>query len=79
MLAPAGAEKANETPIPITKHTTERMAAQMVTFLKLLKIRIAEREGNTTKLEIIIAPISRIPTTIVSAVKMAMRALYEAT
>lgn len=76
MLAPAGVDQAKDTVIPAVKQTIERTAAHTTTFRKLLNTRIAERAGNTIRLEIIIAPIRRIPTTTVRAVRTATSALY---
>jgi hypothetical protein len=74
-VAPAGVEKANEKIKPIKKHIIESMALEIVTDLKLLKTRIDVNAGKIIKLEIIIAPIKRIPTTTVSAVKTASNEL----
>ena len=75
MLAPAGVERANEAVIPTIKQTTERIVAQRITLKKLRKMRIADSAGKTIRLEIIMAPIRRIPMTIVRAVRTAMSAL----
>lgn len=75
MLAPAGVERAKEALIPTIKQTTERIVAQRITLKKLRKMRIADSAGKTIRLEIIMAPIRRIPMTIVRAVRTAMRAL----
>ena len=77
ILAPAGVDNTNEEIIPTKKQTKDITTAQIITLKKLLNTRIAERAGNTIKLEIIIAPIKRIPITIVSAVKIAIKALYK--
>ena len=61
--------------MPIQKHTTDRMPEQTTTLRKLLKIRMAVSAGNITRLEISIAPIIRIPSTIVTAVKTAIKVL----
>ena len=75
MLAPAGVDHAKLVRIPAKKQVTERTAEKITTFLKLLKMRIALNAGKTMRLEIIMAPIRRIPTTIVSAVKTAISPL----
>ena len=75
MLAPAGVERAKEAVIPAIKQIMESMIAQRITLKKLRKMRIADTAGKTTRLEIIMAPIRRIPMTIVRAVRTAMRAL----
>ena len=77
ILAPAGVDQTKEEIIPTIKHTKEIITAQIITLKKLLKIRIAESAGNTIKLEIIIAPIKRIPITIVNAVRTAIKPLYK--
>ena len=75
MLAPAGVERVKEANIPEIKQIIERAAAKITTLKKLLKIRIELKAGKTIRLEIIIAPISRIPITIVREVKTAIKAL----
>ena len=47
----------------------------ITTPLKLLKIRMAVRDGKIMRLEISMAPIILIPITIVTAVKTAIRTL----
>ena len=75
ILAPAGVDQAKLAVIPAKKQTTARIAAKITTLKKLLKMRIAVSAGKTRRLEIITAPIRRIPTTIVSAVRTAISAL----
>lgn len=75
MLAPAGVENINDDARPIKKHTIEIIAVLMMTLKKLLKMRIELNPGKTIRLLIIIAPIRRIPITIVSAVKTAVSEL----
>ena len=75
MLAPAGVENIKEATRPIKKQTVEIIAVLMMTLKKLLKTRIELNPGKTIKLLIIIAPIRRIPITIVSAVKTAVSEL----
>lgn len=58
------------------KHITEIMAEDMTTFLKPLNMPMDERVGNIMRLDISMVPIIRIPTTIVRAVRTAMRVLY---
>ena len=53
------------------KQPTEITAEAIRVPLKLLVIRIADRGGKITNPEISIAPISRIPTTMVKAVSRA--------
>ena len=75
MLAPAGVENIKEATRPIKKQIVEIIAVLMMTLKKLLKIRMELKPGKTIKLLIIIAPISRIPITIVNAVKTAVSEL----
>ena len=75
MLAPAGVENIKEATRPIKKQIVEIIAVLMMTLKKLLKIRIELNPGKTIKLLIIIAPIRRIPITIVNAVKTAVSEL----
>ena len=75
MLAPAGVENIKEATRPIKKQIVEIIAVLMMTLKKLLKIRMDLKPGKTIKLLIIIAPIRRIPITIVNAVKTAVSEL----
>ena len=74
-----GVEAAKETPRPVTKHKTELTAAKSTTPRKDLKSRMAVRAGKITRDEISMAPIIRIPRTMVRAVRMARRVLYRST
>ena len=74
-VAPTGVEAAKETPRPVTKHSTELTAANSTTPRKDLKIRMAVRAGKITRDEISMAPIIRMPRTMVRAVRMASRVL----
>ena len=75
MLATAGVENIKEATRPIKKQIVEIIAVLMMTLKKLLKIRMELKPGKTIKLLIIIAPIRRIPITIVNAVKTAVSEL----
>ena len=75
-LAPAGVSYRYEITIPVKKQKTAIMAEQTVTVLNLLKILMAVKAGKIIRLEISKAPIMRIPSTIVRAVKSAMSILY---
>ena len=75
MLAPAGVENIKEATRPIKKQIVKIIAVLMMTLKKLLKIRMELKPGKTIKLLIIIAPIRRIPITIVNAVKTAVSEL----
>ena len=75
ILAPAGVDQPKEATIPMKKQNTEITAEKITTLIKLLKTRIALKAGKTIKLDIIMAPIKRIPITIVRAVKTAISPL----
>ena len=74
-VAPTGVENMNEIVSPAMKHTTDVTAAQRITPRKLRNNRMAVSAGKITSEEISIAPIIRIPSTIVRAVRMARRVL----
>ena len=76
ILAPVGADQTNEVIKPIKKHITDKTEDEIVTLKKLLNTRIDVNTGKIIRLEIIIAPIKRIPTTIVKAVSIANIRLY---
>jgi hypothetical protein len=76
MLAPVGADQIKDVTKPIKKQTIDSTADDIVTLRKLLNTRIDVNTGKIIKLEIIIAPISRIPITIVKAVSTAIMRLY---
>ena len=76
ILAPVGADHIKEATSPIKKQITESIADEIVTLRKLLNTRIDVNTGKIIRLEIIIAPIKRIPTTIVKAVSNAIMRLY---
>ena len=61
---------------PSQRQTTEITAAFRVTVRNVRQIRMADRAGNTIRLEISSAPIIRIPRTITMAVSRAIRVLY---
>jgi hypothetical protein len=75
MLAPVGMLQAKEISTPSIKQTTERIPEHITTDLKVLKSRIEVSAGKIIKLEMSIAPIIRIPITIITAVKRAKRIL----
>ena len=62
--------------MPIKKQKTDKKAEQVTTERKLLKIRMLVSAGKITRLEMSRAPISRIPSTMVTAVNNAMSILY---
>ena len=59
----------------VYKRQIESTPDTITTPLKLLKIRMAVRDGKIMRLEISMAPIILIPITIVTAVKTAIRTL----
>lgn len=58
--------------MPIKNDTTEMMALDMVTLLKDLKYLMEVRAGKMMRLDMSMAPIMRMPRTIVIAVSMAI-------
>ena len=62
-----------------TGMTTDVTAAQTTTPRKLRNSRMAVRAGKITREEISMAPIIRMPSTMVSAVRTAIRVLYRST
>jgi hypothetical protein len=64
-----------EITTPIKKQTLETMHEQIVTLLHVLKRRIDDWAGQMMWLGLCIAPIIRIPSTMVIAVKKAMSIL----
>jgi hypothetical protein len=69
-LAPVGVSKIYAPTKPIKKLSVDTTAEHITTPRKLRKKRIAVSDGNMRSDEIRIAPISRIPTTIVTAVRI---------
>ena len=67
-VAPTGVPHRYEPVRPAQKHTTLKPAAQSTTPLKLRRRPMAVRAGKITRLEMSMAPIRRIPRTMVSAV-----------
>ena len=57
--------------MPIKKQTTELTAEKITTVLKRLHSRMAVRAGKIINAEISMAPIIRMPKTMVMAVRMA--------
>lgn len=70
-LAPVGIDNTYESTTPKKKHTTETAAEHITTPLKLLNTRIDVSAGKIIRLEISIVPIILMPTTMVSALRMA--------
>ena len=75
MQAPVGIETKNVIPSPIRKQATDTITEQIVTERKLLHTRIEVSDGKIIRLEISKAPISLIPTTIITAVSKAISIL----
>ena len=75
MVAPVGVPHTYEPKIPTKKHSMDITAEETITDLKLLKTLIEDSAGNIIKLEINSEPIKRIPTTIVIAVRIAIKKL----
>lgn len=65
-----------EMAIPIKRQTTETIAEFIMTLLNVLHIRMEVNAGKMIRLEINNAPIIRIPRTIVTAVRTAIKVLY---
>ena len=78
-VAPAGIENIYEKISPKMKDKIETMAEFMTTDLKHLHTLTDERVGKTIRLETSRAPIIRMPTTIITPVKIASRVLYNFT
>ena len=74
-LGPVGKSYTAAAKNPITKQTTEIIPDVTTTDLKLLHTRIAVIVGKTIKPDIIIAPTSCIPSTMVTAVSIAIKRL----
>ena len=75
-LAPVGVEQKKLMNIPNTKQTPERMPEHITVPRNVLHRRIAVRGGNIIRLEMSSAPIIRMPSTIITAVRQARRVLY---
>ena len=72
-LAPAGVSSSYDATSPPKKQTTDRIDEHIMTDLKLLDNLIDVKAGNMTRLEISSVPIIRIPRTMVTAVKKAIK------
>ena len=72
IVLPTGVPAKIETKSPKTEHATETAAEQIVTDLKLLNTRIAERAGKITSAEIKREPTRFIASTIIIAIIIAM-------
>lgn len=76
IVEPTGVPARIEIKSPETEHTTLTHAEQIVTDLKLLKTRIAERAGKITRAEIRSEPTRFIASTIITAIITAIARLY---
>ena len=74
-----GVDSVQEAMSPAQKQHTDVTAAHTTTPRKLLNSRMAVSAGKITREEISMAPIIRIPSTMVRAVRMASRVLYQST
>jgi len=79
MVEPTGVFPRMEIAIPRTAHTTDRMAEQMVTDLKLLYTLMLESAGKITSAEISREPTRFIARTIITAIITAIKKLYNLT
>ena len=61
--------------MPAKKQARDRIPEDTMTPPKLLNTRMEERQGNITRLEMSMAPIILIPSTMVTAVRTAMMIL----
>ena len=61
--------------MPMQKQITDKIPEDHTTPLKLLNTRMEVRAGKIIRLEISIAPIIRMPSTMVTAVKTAISTL----
>lgn len=76
IVEPTGVPAKMAIRIPKTAQTTEIIAEQIVTDLKLLNILIAEIDGKITNAEIKSEPTRFIARTIITAIKIAITKLY---
>ena len=75
IVLPTGVPAKIEIKRPVTEHTTETAAEQIVTERKLLKTLIAERAGNITSAEIKREPTRFIARTMITAIMIAITRL----
>ena len=76
IVEPTGVPAGTEIKRPARAHVTLIITEQIVTDLKLLKTRIAERAGKITSAEIKSEPTRFIASTIITAIMIAMTRLY---
>ena len=75
IVEPTGVEKSMEAIMPIPAHITDITEEHIITLLKLLKTRIAEREGKIISADMSSEPTRFMASTIISAVITAMSRL----
>ena len=75
MEGPAGVDATMSIKRPVPAAITEKIAEQIVTALKLLNTRIAERAGKITRAEIKREPTRFIASTIITAIITAITRL----
>ena len=76
IVEPTGVPESIEMKMPEPAHTTETMAEQIITLLKLLNTRIADRAGKMMSAEISSEPTRFIASTMINAVIIAITRLY---
>ena len=76
MVEPTGVPAKIEVNSPISAQTTDTIAAQMVTLLKLLNTRIADSAGKITSAEINSDPTNCMEMTMITAMTIAISRLY---
>ena len=76
IVLPTGVPASIDMRSPVTEHTTDTTAEQIVTERKLLNTRIAERAGKITRAEIKSEPTRFIARTIITAMIIAITRLY---
>ena len=75
MVGPTGVEASIDATIPAREQSTEIIAAQMITPLKLLNMRIAERAGKIMSADIRREPTRFMARTMITAVITAIKRL----
>lgn len=76
IVEPTGVPASIEIKIPASVHVTDINAEHIVTDLKLLKMLMAERAGNTIRADIRRDPTRFIARTIIIAIITAIKILY---
>lgn len=75
IVEPVGVSKNADAKIPNSEQTTETIAEQTTTLLKLLKTRIAQSAGKMTKAEIKSEPTRLMASTMITAITTAIATL----